>query len=99
MVLVAFDTSGSMPDAVVEWLTTLAGQTDGVESHWLSFDGVVMPFVPGERVAGGARTAQLSYLRIGTLGAKALAVSSCFRSEAGRSRSLSSRAPKVIAGG
>ncbi|WP_344594943.1 DUF2201 family putative metallopeptidase [Actinomadura vinacea] len=56
VVLIAFDTSGSMPDSVVEWLTTLVGQTDGVESHWLSFDGVVMPFVPGERVLGGGGT-------------------------------------------
>lgn len=56
VVLVAFDTSGSMPDSVVRWLTTLVGQTDGVESHWLSFDGVVMPFVPGERVLGGGGT-------------------------------------------
>ncbi|WP_225993251.1 DUF2201 family putative metallopeptidase [Actinomadura rudentiformis] len=56
VVLIAFDTSGSMPDSVVDWLTTLVGQTDGVESHWLSFDGVVMPFVPGERVAGGGGT-------------------------------------------
>lgn len=56
VVLVAFDTSGSMPDAVVEWLTTLVGQTDGVESHWLAFDGVVVPFVPGERVTGGGGT-------------------------------------------
>ncbi|GAA3734108.1 hypothetical protein GCM10022225_15560 [Plantactinospora mayteni] len=56
VVLVAFDTSGSMPDRVVEWLTTLVGQTDGVESHWLSFDGRVTPFVPGERVTGGGGT-------------------------------------------
>ncbi|HEY1180166.1 MAG TPA: hypothetical protein VGF17_28760 [Phytomonospora sp.] len=56
VVLVAFDTSGSMSDDVVEWLTTLVGQTDGVETHWLSFDGVVMPFVPGERVHGGGGT-------------------------------------------
>jgi Putative metallopeptidase domain len=56
VVLVAFDTSGSMPDSVVEWLTTLVGQTDGVESHWLSFDGAVAPFVPGERVVGGGGT-------------------------------------------
>lgn len=56
VVLIAFDTSGSMPDAVVEWLTTLVGRTDGAEFHWLSFDGVVMPFVPGERVAGGGGT-------------------------------------------
>jgi hypothetical protein len=56
VVLIAFDTSGSMPDAVVEWLTTLVGQTDGVESHWLAFDGVVTPFVPGEQVVGGGGT-------------------------------------------
>ncbi|MFC4908754.1 DUF2201 family putative metallopeptidase [Actinomadura gamaensis] len=56
VVLIAFDTSASMPDAVVEWLTTLVGQTDGVSSHWLSFDGVVTPFVPGERVRGGGGT-------------------------------------------
>lgn len=56
VVLVAFDTSGSMSDGVVEWLTTLVGQTDGVETHWLSFDGIVMPFKPGERVHGGGGT-------------------------------------------
>ncbi|MEU8117939.1 hypothetical protein AB0C21_04440 [Spirillospora sp. NPDC049024] len=56
VVLIAFDTSGSMPDHVVDWLTTLVGGTDGVESHWLSFDGAVTPFAPGERVAGGGGT-------------------------------------------
>ncbi|MEU6584406.1 hypothetical protein [Nocardia sp. NPDC046763] len=55
-VLIAIDTSGSMPDSVIEWLTTLVGQSDGVDSHWLSFDGVAMPFVPGERVWGGGGT-------------------------------------------
>ncbi|GAA4314397.1 hypothetical protein BJY14_003483 [Actinomadura luteofluorescens] len=56
VMLVAIDTSGSMPDHVIDWLTTLVGSTDGVESHWLCFDGVVTPFVPGERVAGGGGT-------------------------------------------
>jgi hypothetical protein len=56
VVMIAFDTSGSMSQQVVEWLTTLVGQTDGVEAHWLSFDGVVMPFKPGERVHGGGGT-------------------------------------------
>lgn len=56
VVVIALDTSGSMPDHVVEWLTTLVGRADGVESHWLSFDGAVMPFVPGERVLGGGGT-------------------------------------------
>jgi predicted metal-dependent peptidase len=41
---------------VVDWITSLVGRTDGVESHWLSFDGAVMPFVPGERVLGGGGT-------------------------------------------
>jgi hypothetical protein len=56
VVLIAFDTSGSMPDHVIDWLTTLVGRTDGVESHWLAFDGAVTPFVPGERVVGGGGT-------------------------------------------
>jgi hypothetical protein len=55
-VVIALDTSGSMPQDVVDWITSLVGSTDGVESHWLSFDGVVMPFVPGERVLGGGGT-------------------------------------------
>jgi hypothetical protein len=56
VLVVAYDTSGSMPDHVVEWLTRLVGQIDGVEAHWLSFDAVVMPFRPGERVHGGGGT-------------------------------------------
>ncbi|MEO3868760.1 hypothetical protein ABGB18_08025 [Nonomuraea sp. B12E4] len=56
VVLVAIDTSGSMSQDVVDWLTTLVGQTEGVQTHWLSFDGEVMPFVPGERVRGGGGT-------------------------------------------
>lgn len=56
VVVIAIDTSGSMPQDVIDWITSLVGSTDGVESHWLSFDGVVMPFVPGERVFGGGGT-------------------------------------------
>ncbi len=56
VVVVALDTSGSMPQQVVDWITSLVGSTDGVETHWLSFDGAVMPFVPGERVRGGGGT-------------------------------------------
>ncbi|PZG15144.1 DUF2201 family putative metallopeptidase [Nonomuraea aridisoli] len=54
--VIALDTSGSMPDGVVEWLTELVGRIDGAEAHWLSFDAVVMPFRPGERVYGGGGT-------------------------------------------
>ncbi|MFE2065412.1 hypothetical protein ACFXDH_23980 [Streptomyces sp. NPDC059467] len=56
VLVIAYDTSGSMPDQVIDWLTRLVGRIDGVEAHWLSFDAVVMPFRPGERVYGGGGT-------------------------------------------
>ncbi|MFF4313171.1 hypothetical protein [Streptomyces sp. NPDC001507] len=56
VLVIAYDTSGSMPDRVVDWLTRLVGRIDGVAAHWLSFDAVVMPFRPGERVYGGGGT-------------------------------------------
>ncbi|MFF3846146.1 hypothetical protein [Streptomyces sp. NPDC002328] len=56
VLVIAYDTSGSMPDRVIRWLTELVGGIDGVEAHWLSFDAVVMPFTPGERVYGGGGT-------------------------------------------
>ncbi|WP_457032870.1 hypothetical protein [Kitasatospora sp. P5_F3] len=56
VLVVAYDTSGSMPTRVVDWLTELVGRIDGVDAHWLSFDGTVMPFRPGERVYGGGGT-------------------------------------------
>jgi predicted metal-dependent peptidase len=55
-VLIAYDTSGSMGQEVLDYLMQLVGHTDGVETEWVSFDGVVMPFVPGERVYGGGGT-------------------------------------------
>nr|WP_107908228.1 hypothetical protein [Streptomyces chartreusis] len=56
VLVIAYDTSGSMPAHVIDWLTELVGRIDGVEGHWLSFDAVVMPFAPGERVYGGGGT-------------------------------------------
>ncbi|WP_326725956.1 hypothetical protein OHT59_07630 [Streptomyces sp. NBC_00243] len=56
VLVIAYDTSGSMPNRVIEWLTELVGRVDGVEAHWLSFDTVVMPFAAGERVYGGGGT-------------------------------------------
>jgi hypothetical protein len=56
VLVIAYDTSGSMPQQVIDWLTELVGQIDGVEAHWISFDAVVMPFKPGERVYGGGGT-------------------------------------------
>ncbi|MFD4502875.1 hypothetical protein [Streptomyces sp. NPDC058457] len=56
VLVIAYDTSGSMPDRVIDWLTRLVGRIDGVQARWLSFDAVVMPFRPGERVYGGGGT-------------------------------------------
>jgi hypothetical protein len=56
VLVIAYDTSGSMPQSVVDWMIELVGGIDGVQAHWLSFDGVVMPFKPGERVLGGGGT-------------------------------------------
>ncbi|WAZ25339.1 hypothetical protein STRCI_006829 [Streptomyces cinnabarinus] len=56
LLVIAYDTSGSMSHRVITWLTELVGGIDGVQAHWLSFDAVVMPFTPGERVYGGGGT-------------------------------------------
>ncbi|MDX8141786.1 hypothetical protein SK854_06680 [Lentzea sp. BCCO 10_0061] len=56
VLVIAYDTSGSMPSSVVKWMTDLVGGIDGVQAHWLAFDGVVMPFRPGEPVLGGGGT-------------------------------------------
>ncbi|MFI6099893.1 hypothetical protein ACIA8G_30425 [Lentzea sp. NPDC051213] len=56
VLVIAYDTSGSMSASVVEWMTHLVGGIDGVQAHWLAFDGVVMPFRPGEPVLGGGGT-------------------------------------------
>lgn len=56
VVLVAIDTSGSMPQTVIDYLAELVGFTDGVKFHWVAFDGDVIPFVPGGDIAGGGGT-------------------------------------------
>ncbi|MGF1430858.1 DUF2201 family putative metallopeptidase [Kitasatospora sp. LaBMicrA B282] len=56
VLVIAYDTSGSMPQRVVDWLTELVGRIDGVRAHWLAFDAAVLPFRPGERVYGGGGT-------------------------------------------
>ncbi|GAA1936877.1 DUF2201 family putative metallopeptidase [Kitasatospora viridis] len=56
VLVIAYDTSGSMPQRVVDWLTELVGRIDGVHAHWLAFDGVVEPFQPGAVVRGGGGT-------------------------------------------
>jgi hypothetical protein len=56
VVAIAVDASGSMPATVLDWISSLVGQLDGVEAHWLSFDGEVAPFEPGQSVVGGGGT-------------------------------------------
>lgn len=56
LALIAIDTSGSIPDHVLNYLTQLVGFTDGVQFEWVAFDGVVTPFKPGEKVIGGGGT-------------------------------------------
>ncbi|WP_141578955.1 hypothetical protein [Actinomadura sp. WMMA1423] len=54
--VVALDTSGSMPDGVVGWLAELVGRIDGTETEWIAFDAAVKPFRPGEPLRGGGGT-------------------------------------------
>ncbi|TYC18405.1 hypothetical protein FXF65_01175 [Actinomadura syzygii] len=54
--VIALDTSGSIPAGVVDWLSGLVGRIDGVETEWLSFDAAVNPFRPGEPMYGGGGT-------------------------------------------
>lgn len=56
VVWVFYDTSGSMPQHVIDWLTKLVGSTDGVEFRWFMFDGTVEAFEPGGVVKGGGGT-------------------------------------------
>ncbi|MGC4954754.1 DUF2201 family putative metallopeptidase [Actinomadura citrea] len=54
--VIALDTSGSMPDGLVEWLGELVGRIDGTEAEWVAFDASVKPFRPGEPLRGGGGT-------------------------------------------
>lgn len=60
VVAIAVDASGSMPAPVITWLSSLVGQLDGVEAHWLSFDAAVAPFDPGGALVGGGGTSFLA---------------------------------------
>lgn len=54
--VVAIDASGSMQSSVLEKIAALIGRTDKMEITWVSFDGAVWPFVPGEGFKGGGGT-------------------------------------------
>jgi len=54
--IVAVDASGSMHKEVLDKVAALIGETDNLEVTWVSFDGAVWPFVPGEEFQGGGGT-------------------------------------------
>ena len=57
--LVAIDASGSMSKDVLDKIARLIGNTDKLEITWVSFDGEVWPFKPGEDFKGGGGTSLL----------------------------------------
>ena len=54
--LIALDTSASMPDHVIEEVSKLVGTSDQFDATWVCFDGDVWPFTPGEVMSGGGGT-------------------------------------------
>jgi len=50
------DASGSMHPDVLRQVADLIGDDDEMEIEWHSFDGVVMPFEPGQPILGGGGT-------------------------------------------
>lgn len=50
------DTSGSMPQGVIDEVAKLVGEIPGAVARFYMFDGVVMKLVPGETVRGGGGT-------------------------------------------
>ena len=50
------DASGSMHPDVLRQIADLIGDDDEMEIEWHSFDGVVMPFEPGQPILGGGGT-------------------------------------------
>lgn len=55
-VLIAIDTSGSMPDEVVQAVAETVGQIPKVKATWVTFDAQVHEFKPGEPLVGGGGT-------------------------------------------
>lgn len=55
-IVVAIDTSGSVPQAIVDRLATMVGDIPHAKTTWLAFDAAVWPFAPGEEMKGGGGT-------------------------------------------
>lgn len=59
--LIALDTSGSIPDVVLESFIDLVGTSDAFDAHWICFDHRALPFTPEIHLWGGAaRTSRSS---------------------------------------
>jgi hypothetical protein len=51
------DTSGSMPQTIIDKIAALIGETENLHVEWHCFDGDIWPFVPGESgMQGGGGT-------------------------------------------
>lgn len=54
--LIALDTSGSIPDVVLESFIDLVGTSDAFDAHWICFDHRALPFTPGDPLVGRGGT-------------------------------------------
>lgn len=50
------DTSGSIPDAVVDAVASMVGEISGTDVDWHTFDHDVHAFTPGDQLLGGGGT-------------------------------------------
>ena len=55
-VLIAIDTSGSMPDQVIYAIAATVGKIPNVHATWVTFDADVYEFQPGDPLKGGGGT-------------------------------------------
>jgi hypothetical protein len=54
--VVAIDASGSMSSEFLDKVAAIVGDDDTLDIDWISFDGHVWPFKPGETMQGGGGT-------------------------------------------
>lgn len=54
--VVAIDASGSMSSEFLNKVAAIVGEDESLDIEWLSFDGHVWPFKPGEAMQGGGGT-------------------------------------------
>lgn len=54
--VIGIDSSGSMPQTLLDKLAALVGTSENLEVTWVCWDGDVWPFKPGEALRGGGGT-------------------------------------------